>query len=363
MMIRRENRSRKHFGQRETKSVRKKNYQQENLALEAKPGEFTLGSLKLKQESPKSQQPQSRRKRIKGRPFYIVGLILLFILALQLPVFSQISSGISLFGGFFSNDHASTKTHEKGLRMGKNVMLPKPGEFAPMQSSTRMILPLVKLRKAPTKEYHIFSVSSSTTERNKLAHLVLSNILMALFDEPDEHLGTLKWSVVGNEYLTRHRNEWVDSNTTIVSHAPDVNLIEIQREFRSRFRNLILVIMLSPKTEDGEVLECALTKNDEGTSKDSENKNSHSPVMTICFQPDEILYDFEHHADDAKLVIARVVEKLQSDLPYFAKIDFSMRHSEAVRRLSLMDEMQLQMRDQPKSNSETKYGIQGSMTR
>mmetsp|Transcript_29563 Transcript_29563/g.45087 ORF Transcript_29563/g.45087 Transcript_29563/m.45087 type:complete len:360 (-) Transcript_29563:45-1124(-) len=359
-MIRRERRPQKNFGKRQAKSIRKNHYQQEPLALEAKPGEFTLGSLKLKKESPKSQKLRSARKRKRKYFLAVIAMfLLLLVAAFQIPLFSQISPSISIVGEFFSSGTVPIKTNEKGLRSRRNGMLPKPGEFAPIKSSERMILPLVKLRKAPTKEYHIFSISSSPTEPNKLAHLVLSNILMALFDEPDEHLGILKWSVVGNEYLTRHRNEWVDTNTTIVSHAPDVNVIEIQREFRARFRNLILVI-LNPRPEDADALECASTQNEEG-KKDNDNRNAHSPVMTVCFQADEVFYDFEHNADDAKLVIARVVEKLQSELSYLAKIDFSMRHGEVVRRLSLMDEMQLQMRDQPASTSETKYGIQGSL--
>ena len=207
-------------------------------------------------------------------------------------------------------------------------MLPKPGEYAPLRPNS--IIPLIKLWRAPTPEYHIFSVSSELD----MAFIVLTNVLMGLFDKADEHLGIVKWSAIGNQFLTRYKNEWMDNNVTVVSHTLETDLTHLQREFRSVYRNIFLFVV------DRGQPECQTPQE----------------FIMICISQSDLVY---HGIEDEKVVIGRIVQRMQRELPYFSKVDFSRVQLEALRRLSFMDDMQLQMRDLPKTSSETKYGIHG----
>jgi hypothetical protein len=207
-------------------------------------------------------------------------------------------------------------------------MLPKPGEYAPMRQNT--IIPLIKLWRAPTPNYHIFSISSE----EDLAYTVLTNVLVGLFDAPDEHLGIVKWSAIGEQYLTRYKNEWIDNNVTVVSHTLDTDLLQLQREFRASYHNLFFIVV------DRGQSECVASEE----------------TIMMCIPLADLTYQ---GIEDEKTVIARVVTRIQTELPYFSKVDFSITQLEALRRLTFMYDMQLQMRDMPKTSSETKYGIKG----
>lgn len=228
---------------------------------------------------------------------------------------------------FSVNNSPQEKGSSSSVRKS-SPMVPKPGEFAPVRPDT--IMPLIKLWKAPTPEYHIFSISSE----DDLAFAVQTNVLMGLFDLPDAHLGILKWSAIGNQYLTRNKNEWVDNNTTVVSKTLDTDMVHIQREFRSSYHNLFFVVV------DRGQPECQAPQ---------EN-------IMLCIPQADLLY---HGIEDEKVVISRIAQRIQQELPYFSKVNFSKAQLEALQRLSLMDEMQMQMRDLPVSSSETKYGING----
>ena len=178
-------------------------------------------------------------------------------------------------------------------------MLPKPGEYAPLRPNS--IIPLIKLWRAPTPEYHIFSVSSE----QDMAFIVLTNVLMGLFDKPDEHLGIVRWSTIGNQYLTRYKNEWMENNVTVVSHTLETDLTHLQREFRPLYRNIFLFVV------DRGQLEC---------------QTPQELIMICISQSDPV----SHGIEDEKLVIGLIVQRMQSELPYFSKIDFSHVQLEAI---------------------------------
>ena len=286
---------------------------------------FNLGDLKV---TPKPEAGTRRKTKSKTPVRLYFFLFLLLIAAAiyhQLPVFFSALH----YGTPSSSTNSNTQATKTNLR--RSEMLPKPGEYAPIRSDT--IIPLVKLWKAPCETYHIFSIS----DKEDMPFTILTNILMGLFDEPDYHLGILKWSAIGNQYLTRHKNEWTDNNITIVSHtiATDSALQEVtqlQREFRSTYRNLFFILV------------------DQGQC------NNPLENVMLCIKPTDLTYQ---GIEDEKVVIERVTTKIIESLPYFSKIDFTLPKIEALRRLSFMDDMQLQMRDLPKTSSETKYGIKG----
>ncbi|KAI2509226.1 hypothetical protein MHU86_5114 [Fragilaria crotonensis] len=208
-------------------------------------------------------------------------------------------------------------------------MLPKPGEYAPLRPNK--IDPLIKLWRAPTPEYHIFSISSETD----VAHNILTNILMGLFDQPDEHLGIVKWSAEGNHYVTRYQNKWVDNNVTIVSQTVDTDITHLQREFRSSYRNLFFFFVV-----DRGQPECQTPQE----------------LIMMCISQADLLY---HGLEDEKIVIGRILHRMRRELPYWSKVDFSHAQQEALRRLDCMANMQLQMQGMPEASLETKYGIRG----
>jgi hypothetical protein len=222
------------------------------------------------------------------------------------------------------------KLSRRQLRKTLPPMLPRPGEYAPIRQNN--IIPLIELIKPPTSEYHVFSVSSEMD----LAFTVLTNILIGIFDPPDEHLSFLKWSKVGNQYMTRHKNEWTDTNVTIVSGTLETGTVPLQREFRLTFRNLLFFVV------DRGQAECL----------------SPQEFIMMCIPQSDLFY--EDH-EEKKMVVGRIVQRMQQRMPYFSKVDFSKAQLEALRRLELMDEMQLQMRDLPRTSSETKYGIYGGV--
>jgi len=310
-------------------------HQQQKLSLMTEKLNTTiagkLGSLFWKNDLSTKQQilPNYSSRNEKGNSVInkIIVLFVCFLLLMLLfvtnkfPIFIQLSSSVHNF--------TRKTTHNVGSanKQKKLPMLPRPGELAPIHSSTRLILPLVRLRHAPTTEYHIFSISSSTAE-DSWSHLVLTNILMGLFDKEDEHLGILKWSSVGNKYIVRHRSGWSDSNTTIVSHARNVDMYEIQREFRTIYGYLIFILLHNndKSIDNREPAECSLSnkkKNYEQKAGDSYGKKSHSAVMIVCFQASDLTHNV-HDTDYEELVIARVIDKLQLELPYLAKVDLCL---------------------------------------
>ena len=209
-------------------------------------------------------------------------------------------------------------------------MLPKPGEYAPLRSNN--IMPLIKLQAAPTSEYHIFSISSVAD----VAHDVLTNVLMGLFDQPDEHIGFVKWSTTDNQYLTRHQNAWADNNVTVVSHTLDTDTTHLQREFRSSYRNLFFLVV------DRGQPECQIPQE----------------LIMMCIPQSDLLY---HGVEDEKIAIGRIVQQMQLQFPYWSRVDFSFARQEAFRRLDCMADMQLQMQELPQSSMETKFGIRGGI--
>lgn len=78
--------------------------------------------------------------------------------------------------------------------------------------------------------------------------------------------------------------------------------------------------------------------------------------VVLCIDPSDLFYQT---VEDQKVVIAKLIHRIQAELPFFSKIDFTRKGIEALRRLNYMEEMILQMRDLPTSSSETKYGITG----
>ena len=289
------------------------------------PENFSLGSLKIKEKQP---QPQ---RNYPISLLLLVGIIVIFT-AIQLCI-PALSSSSSNTATAIATTVTAAVTATTLLRQA-NPMLPKPGEYAPVRQ--KAIIPLVELWRAPTPEYHIFSISSE----QDVAFTVLSNILMGLFDHPEEHLGIIKWSSIGNQYLTRHKNEWADNNMTIVSHVLDMHgntdssILHLQREFRTSYRNLFFFVV------DRGQPECQ-------TPQDA---------IMMCIPQSDLIYQ---GIEDEKVVIGRVVQRIQRELPYFKVIDFSAKQLESLRRLDLVDDMQLQMRDLPMTSSETKYGIKG----
>jgi hypothetical protein len=256
--------------------------------------------------------------------FVLFGMIVMIIVYL-LP--------IRLWPSSSSLTTPATQRHEatplpKSGNARQMPMLPKPGEYAPLRSNK--IMPLIKLWKAPTSEYHIFSISSETD----LAHNILTNILMGLFDQPDEHLGVVRWNSEGNYYMTRYQNRWVDNNVTVVSQTVDTDITHLQREFRSSYRNLFFFVV------DRGQPEC---------------QTPQERIM-MCISQADLLY---HNLEDEKVVIGRILHRMQRDLPYWSKVDFSHKQQEALRRLDCMTDMKLQMQGMPEASLETKYGIRG----
>jgi hypothetical protein len=234
---------------------------------------FSLGSLKIK-EKHHEQKPVSSMACVLS-----VG-VLLVVSTYGLSAFS-----VSLSQGK-STATSSVLPKLKPSFLRRSPMLPKPGEYAPLRPNS--IIPLIQLRKAPTPEYHIFSVSSE----QDMAFIVLTNILMGLFDKPDEHLGIVRWSTIGNQYLTRYKNEWMENNVTVVSHMLETDLTNLQREFRPLYRNMFLFVV------DRGQPECQTPQE----------------FIMICISQSHLMY---HGIEDEKVVIGRIVQRMQSELPYF----------------------------------------------
>ena len=253
-------------------------------------------------------------------------------LLLLLTVGSVIMQGPTLLASL--NPHDSFRVVMPRLRR-RGVMLPKEGEYAPVREGT--VIPLVMLKRAPTEDYHVFCVAERSDE-TYMPHAKLTNLLMGLFDQPDQHLSILSWSVVGNMYLSRHRNEWVETNTTIVSQTVDTDLGQLQREFRPVFHRSFFFVVQTPGATES-ICKAPLEH------------------TMMCIDPATEL--FFNNIEDQKLVIAKLTHRIQTEMPYFSKIDFSRNQIEALRRINYMQEMVMQMRDLPLSTAETKYGIKG----
>ena len=233
-------------------------------------------------------------------------------------------------------------------RKRRNDMVPQAGEYAPVRQPD--VIPLIQLRRAPTNEYHIFVIAEEEdTKNNEKAyqdHVKLTNLMMGLFDEPDEHLSVLSWSVVGDSYLSRYRNEWADTNTTIVSKTTETDLLQLQREFRVQFRRSFFFVLLSKSPEGS-------------TGKTQTESLCEVPLENAMICVDATQELFYNNIDEQKVVIAKMTNRIQQEMQYFSKVDFTLKQIEALRRISYMEEMTMQMRDLPLSTSETKYGIKG----
>jgi hypothetical protein len=277
---------------------------------------FSLESLSIERKPPEKKRNGFRSAFIWMNAFLLI-----------LYVFQKI---VFAFLSFPSSQSSILKLSGKQLRKTPLPMLPKPGEYAPIRKNN--IIPLIELIEPLTSEYHVFAVSSEMD----LAFTVLSNVLIGIFDKPDEHLSLLKWSQVGNQYMTRYKNKWADNNVTIVSATHETATIPLQREFRLGYRNLFFFVV------DRGQAECL----------------SPQEFIMICIPQSDLFYeDFE----EKKLVVGRIVQRMQQRMPYFSRVDFSKAQLETLRRLDLMDEMQKQMQDLPSTSVETKYGINGGV--
>lgn len=137
--------------------------------------------------------------------FFLFGMLIVVAVALQGPTLL-----------------AATNSSPILPRLRKRwPMMPKPGEYAPVREST--VLPLIRLKQAPTNEYHIFCLA----EKEGMPLTRLTNLLMGIWDEPEEHLSIVKWSVVGSQYLTRHKNEWMDNNVVSEIDSNESTIVKV----------------------------------------------------------------------------------------------------------------------------------------
>ena len=265
---------------------------------------FSLDSLKIKERQTQQQSTTTART---WTPIHVAFGMLIMVVIYHLPSVIKSSPSSIMKERSIRNPFTTWKRR-------KNPMLPKPGEYAPLRPNT--ILPLIKLWRAPTAEYHIFSISSE----DDVALHVLTNLLMGLFDEPDEHLGIVMWSAQGDQYMTRHKNEWVANNVTVVSQTLDTDIIHLQREFRSSYRNLFFFVV------DHGQPECQIPQQ----------------LIMMCIPQSDLLY---HGLEQEKIVIERIIQRIHRELPYWSKVDFSRVLENAAHRLDCMAEMMLQMKE------------------
>ena len=237
----------------------------------------------------------------------------------------------------------------------RNQMEPKPGEYAPVindgaANSDAQQQQIETLSTPPTNTYHIFVLGKTL----QLSTIRLINIVIGLFDSSDAFLATTTWSVVGNQYLTRYKNEWVESNTTIVSlvplppdsddEAPQEEVTQLLRDFRQHYQHMFFIIARTKST----------TKSNSNTKQE----------LVICDAPDIICVDPYMVANTneinngATMTVTAFISTIQQHWNYFSKIKFDL--VEALRRLNGMEEMILQMGDMPSTTSDIKYGVYGA---
>ena len=213
-------------------------------------------------------------------------------------------------------------------------MVPKPGEYAPINAADAST-PVISLLQAPTSDYHVFVLGTEGDQTT----IRLVNLLLGLFEHSDVFLAITKWSAVGSEYLTRHKNQWVDNNATVTSLVVgETDVTQLAREFRSQYQQIFFFVVQTEATK--EVCQAAI------------------PHFMLCVDASMVAnIQFGGKYNGITTTVASMIETIQKQLPFFAKANFNV--VEALRRMNAMEEMMMQMADMPATSSETKYGVTG----
>jgi predicted nucleic acid-binding Zn ribbon protein len=212
-------------------------------------------------------------------------------------------------------------------------MLPQPGEYAPLTTTTdKTIPPLQQLLIPPTNDYHVFVLQSTTQQQQP----TLLNVMMGIMlQNPNDHVAFTKYSDLLGDYETKQRNQIIWNNASVVSATDEQDLSSLQRAFRRQYQHLFFVT-------SSEMAECHMP-----------------PDNLLCVDSNDLYYNTESPESQEEM-IHRFIARFQTAFPYFSQVQFDVQR--AASRLRGMERMMIKhMKDVPSTTFETKYGIYGAL--